>query len=141
MTRTFNCLDREESGKAPSKEIRNRGGERIEAMEDNQQDDTADEGVSLGHLRALFESRQKRILGELRDEVSCERHDVYTPLPAGQNLYTYLLVKLTNIVVCFVLSLLESRMLLNFLRSGHLSNRRVRQRWILESPIGRRRNV
>lgn len=55
-----------------------------------------------------------------RGRVSRHGHDVDTPSCHAKRFATHLLVKLANVVVGLILSLLESRVLLNFLGGGHL---------------------
>ena len=58
-------LDGEVGGQGPADEIRDGGRERVDRVEEDEEDGDAEEGVALGHLRALLERVEERVLGEL----------------------------------------------------------------------------
>ena len=62
--------DGEVGGGGPADEIRDGGRERVDAVEEDEEEGGAEEGVALGHLRALLERVQERVLGELAQPVA-----------------------------------------------------------------------
>ncbi len=65
VTRRLEGLDGEEGGERPADEVGHGLREGVDAVEDGEEDDGAEEGVALGHLRALLEGVQDGVLGEL----------------------------------------------------------------------------
>ena len=65
VARALERLDGEIGGKSPAHEIRDRRGKRVDGVENSKQDDGTEESVALGHLSALLERVQSRVLGEL----------------------------------------------------------------------------
>ena len=62
----LDSLEREVGRKTPSDEIRNGGSEGVKRVENDDEDETTNNSVSLGDLSALFEVVEDRVLGELR---------------------------------------------------------------------------
>jgi hypothetical protein len=62
----LDSLEGEVSGKTPSDEIRHGGGEGVERVENDDEDETTNNSVGLGDLSALLEGVEDGILGELR---------------------------------------------------------------------------
>lgn len=112
-TWALDCLEGEISRQAPADEVGDWCSGCVDQKEERKEENRADSSISLWHLSALFERVQNRILRQLR-------HMALSVQRKPSKKLAYLLVELADIVVGFVGGLLESRMLLNFLRSGHL---------------------
>lgn len=55
----------EVGGKSPADEVGDGGGEGVDEVEKSDEDDTTEDGVRLGHLRAFFEGVEGGVLGQL----------------------------------------------------------------------------
>ena len=65
MARRLEGLDGEEGGEGPADEVGDGRREGVDAVEDGEEKDGTEESVALGHLSALLERVQSRVLGEL----------------------------------------------------------------------------
>lgn len=88
---SFDSLEGKVGRETPTDEIRDGSGERIEGMQNDNKEKTANNGVSLRNLSTLFKIVKNWVLGELKKKANCEIR-----MTTGGWLLTYLLVKLVD---------------------------------------------
>lgn len=63
--RRLDGLDREVGGHCPAEDVRDRGGEAVDSVENEEEDYTTEERIALGDLCALLNRGEGGVLGKL----------------------------------------------------------------------------
>lgn len=120
VARSLNSLEGQVSGECPTDEVRDRGGERIDEMEEGDKSNSANEGVCLWDLCALLKVDKDRVLGKLIKSTRQQHIRGQRRTFNRKKRSAYLLIQLGKVKVGLGLSLLENGVLLYFLRGRHL---------------------